>query len=80
VPNPYGSAHRARRRQLAPMVEAGIVRCARCGELIRPGDFWDLGHIDGSGHRLYQGPECRSCNRATAKHKKERERRWSRQW
>ena len=54
MPNPYGSAHRARRRRLAPMVEAGMVRCARCGELIKPGEPLDLGHVDGSGKTLVQ--------------------------
>jgi hypothetical protein len=62
------------------MVEAGMVRCARCGELIKPGEPFDLGHVDGSGKTLYSGIEHRKCNRATAKHKKERERRWSRPW
>jgi hypothetical protein len=33
----YGQAHRARRRAVAPMVEADMVRCARCGELIKAG-------------------------------------------
>jgi hypothetical protein len=49
----YGQAHRVRRRGIAPMVEAGMVRCARCGELIRPGEPWDLGHLDGTERTLY---------------------------
>ena len=61
----YGQAHRARRRGIALMVEAGIVRCARCGELIRPGEPWDLGHVDGTERMVYSGPEHRRCNRAT---------------
>jgi hypothetical protein len=61
----YGQAHRARRRGIAPMVEAGIVRCARCGELIRPGEPWDLGHVDGTERMVHSGPEHRRCNRAT---------------
>ena len=73
----YGQAHRARRRAIAPMVEAGMVRCARCGELIAPGSPWDLGHVDGTVRRVYSGPEHRRCNRATEKHKR---RRRSRQW
>jgi len=60
------------------MVKAGIVRCARCGELIEPREPWDLGHFDGSGKTLYSGPEHRRCNRATETHK--RRRYWSRQW
>jgi hypothetical protein len=31
------------------MVEAGMVRCARCGDLIHAGEPWDLGHVDGHG-------------------------------
>lgn len=60
----YGSAHRALRRALEPEVAAGQVACARCGELIKPGEPWDLGHRDGSGKREYQGPEHRTCNRS----------------
>jgi hypothetical protein len=47
------------------MVEAGIARCARCGELIARGEPWDLGHIDGTERMVYSGPEHRRCNRAT---------------
>src|SRR5262245_27072880 len=68
-PNPeqrgYGATHRAAREQVKPLVLAGGVRCARCGEVIRPGDPWDLGHVDGDKSR-YSGPEHRWCNRATA--------------
>jgi hypothetical protein len=59
------------------MVEAGVVRCARCDELIEPGEPWDLGHVDGTERTIYSGPEHRRCNRATAKHRRCR---WSRQW
>lgn len=55
------------RRQWKPKVEAGIVNCARCGELIEPGTPWDLGHVDGDKTR-YQGPEHLKCNRGTAGH------------
>jgi hypothetical protein len=61
----YGPAHQKRRELLAPFVAAGSVRCARCGELIRPGEPWDLGHLDGD-RRRYSGPEHRACNRSTA--------------
>ncbi len=53
----YGHAHRTRRRGIAPMVEAGIVRCARCGELIRHGEPWALGHLDGTERTVCSGPE-----------------------
>jgi hypothetical protein len=62
------------------MVEAGIVRCTRCSELIKAGESWDLGHVDASDYKLYAGPEHRRCNRATARPAKERRMRWSRQW
>ena len=55
-----------------PAVAAGLYNCARCGERIEPGQPWDLGHVDGDGFR-YSGPERRSCHRATARHRKERE-------
>ena len=88
----YGAAHRAKRRALAPQVEAGRVDCARCHQRIEPGQEWDLGHVDGDRQR-YAGPEhrhARDCseggNRATARHRKLREmyleqtRRRSREW
>jgi hypothetical protein len=33
----YGAKHQALRRGIAEQVEAGLVRCARCGELIAAG-------------------------------------------
>jgi hypothetical protein len=47
------------------MVEAGMVRCARCGEVIERGAPWDLGHVDATQGTVYSGPEHRRCNRAT---------------
>jgi hypothetical protein len=61
----YGAEHDARRRELAPIVEAGQARCSRCGELIAPGSAWDLGHDDDDRAR-YAGPEHQACNRGTA--------------
>src|SRR4051794_14389578 len=61
----YGGRHQQLRAQFAPRVATGGVRCARCGEPIRPGEAWDLGHVDGDKSR-YQGPEHARCNRATA--------------
>ena len=52
------------RKQIEPMVLAGGVQCVRCGDYIRPGEPWDLGHVDGDRSR-YAGPEHRRCNRGT---------------
>ena len=60
----YGSHHQALREKLRPQVEAGVVRCARCGKLIESGAKWELGHVDGSGKKLYSGPEHFGCNRS----------------
>jgi hypothetical protein len=67
----YGTRHQALRRQLAPLVATGQVRCARCGELIPPGAPWDLGHDD-HDRRVYVGAEHRRCNRATASRRRRR--------
>jgi hypothetical protein len=64
---------------LAPLVAAGLATCVRCGEAIVPGEPWDLGHDDFDRH-VHAGPEHRACNRATARHRMLRKRRWSRQW
>ena len=64
----YGHHHQQLRKKWRPLVEAGIVTCARCGELIPPGASWDLGHVDGD-RSSYQGPEHARCNRATAAHR-----------
>lgn len=60
----YGAEHQALRRRWRPLVDAGAVVCPRCHQPIRPGQPWDLGHVDGSGRRLYSGPEHRRCNRS----------------
>ena len=62
----YGAQHQRLRAQWAPIVAAGGALCAKCGQTIRPGERWDLGHVPGSGKRMYQGPEHRECNRSTA--------------
>jgi hypothetical protein len=59
----YGYKHQLLRRRWAPLVAAGIVDCARCGQRIAPGQPWDLGHDDADRSR-YNGPEHRRCNRA----------------
>src|SRR5262245_854053 len=60
----YGRGHQLLRRDWAVVVAAGRQPCARCGELIRPTDPWDLGHADGDRTRD-AGPVHRWCNRAT---------------
>ena len=60
----YGGAHQRLRKRWAPLVAIGGVLCARCGEEIRPGTKWDLGHVDGSRKQAYSGPEHRKCNRS----------------
>jgi hypothetical protein len=68
----YGGSHQIVRKRLTPLVLAGGVRCARCGEPILVGQEWDLGHVDGDRSR-YSGPEHRHAadcpmggNRATS--------------
>ena len=77
----YGRRHRALRRALAGTVAAGLATCARCGQPIQPGELWDLSHLDGGGAADYEGPAHARCNRATGRHRVERERRrTSRDW
>jgi hypothetical protein len=59
----YGAPHQRERERWRPLVEAGEVDCARCGEPIAPGQPWDLGHRDGTGKAEHSGPEHRGCNR-----------------
>ena len=60
----YGGRHQSTRRALAPQVATGTVICWRCGQLIGPGEPWDLGHDD-NNPSLYRGPEhANRCNRA----------------
>jgi hypothetical protein len=61
----YGHQHQRTRAGLQELILAGNVRCARCGEIISPGEPWDLGHVDGDRHH-YLGPEHRRCNRSTS--------------
>jgi hypothetical protein len=71
----YGAEHQKLRRRLAPQVEAGLVNCWRCGDPIRPGEAWDLGHDD-HDRRRYRGPEHVGCNRATASRRERQSREW----
>lgn len=57
----YGYLHQQRREQLRPLVEAGMVRCARCGHMIESDERWELDHAPGK--RGYLGPSHFACNR-----------------
>lgn len=69
----YGRRHRTERLKVAPSVEAGWEACARCGLPIRPGEPWDLGHVDRGSPTEYAGPEHSACNRRVLSHRKEAE-------
>lgn len=56
----YDAAHRRLRRQWSALVDAGQVRCARCGQPIHPGQAWALDHTD--DRTGYLGPSCADCN------------------
>lgn len=58
----YGHAHQVERRRWAPRVALGEVGCARCGDVIEPGEAWDLDHDD--TRTGYLGPSHASCNRS----------------
>jgi hypothetical protein len=58
----YGHKHQQVRKRLAPLVDAGLVRCARCSDWIASGESWGLGHHD-YDRSIYTGPEHRACNR-----------------
>ena len=59
----YGAVHRSLRKWWEPRVKRGTVHCARCRQLIRKGEPWDLGHDDANRMR-YRGPEHAECNRS----------------
>jgi hypothetical protein len=59
----YGGPHQLERRRVAKLVAAGLAICPRCGQLVRPGDEWDLDHRD--DRQGYLGASHRACNRAT---------------
>ena len=56
----YGHAHRKLRARWAPRVARGDVPCARCGNLILPGEAWHLDHDD--DRSSYLGPSHADCN------------------
>jgi hypothetical protein len=40
----YGVTRKVMRQRLAPIVANGTTPCARCGDLIEPGEKWELDH------------------------------------
>lgn len=52
------------RQVVEPFVRAGLAVCPYCGELIGPGEEWDLGHSDDRGSLI--GPCHAVCNRREA--------------
>ncbi len=64
----YGIEHKRLRAQWAPLVAAGLVRCAIGGERLKPGVKWHLAHADRpDAHErgLYIGPACAEHNNGT---------------
>lgn len=62
----YGAAHQRERARYIAMQRRGVaLTCARCGQPIKAGDAWDLGHTD--DRTAWLGPEhAAACNRAAA--------------
>ena len=60
----YGTAHINARKAIAPKVATGTVKCARCGEPIKPADLWHLDHSDDRSD--YLGPSHKRCNLSAA--------------
>lgn len=56
----YDANHDRLRRQWAPRVAAGTIRCARCGLYIGTGEPWALDHTDTRDG--YLGPSHSRCN------------------
>lgn len=60
----YGAGHDRTREDWQPRVEAGLVNCARCGQVIQPGLEWHLDHTDDRSG--YLGPSHKRCNLSAA--------------
>jgi hypothetical protein len=58
----YDTAHQLERDRWTPQVNTGTITCARCGQPIRPGQRWQLGHTD--DRTAWTGPEHGACNEA----------------
>lgn len=80
-----GSLAAQTRRQWAPRVATGRIACTLCGEPIKPGDAWDVGHIIpislGGDVAGLTEPQHATCNRRDgariARMRQGRTRRWS---
>jgi len=57
----YGSAHQRTRARLNLDVQAGLTKCARCGNPIAPNTAWHLDHAD-EDRGTYLGPAHAFCN------------------
>lgn len=60
----YGGSHQKLRKAWARRVGAGLETCRRCGNLIAPGEPFDLDHTDDRSG--YLGPSHVRCNRGAA--------------
>ena len=58
----YGGTHQAERARWKAILRTREVPCARCGNPIRPGAPFDLGHTD--DRAAWIGPEHPECNRS----------------
>lgn len=76
----YGWRHQKERAKWAPKVNTGTITCWRCiangvphhQALIKPGQPWDLGHVDGTistNQPRWRGPEHTHCNRSAGQRK-----------
>lgn len=61
----YDRTYRAARARAARLVEAGQATCWRCGQAIKAGEPFDLGHDD-EDRSIIRGPEHVFCNRSAA--------------
>lgn len=56
----YDKHHDRLRKQWAPQVATGTIRCARCHQPIGAGETWALDHTD--DRTAYLGPSHTRCN------------------
>lgn len=68
----YGYQHQQLRASWQPRVDAGTVPCARCHQLIQPGQRWALDHHDDDRSQYY-GPSHAWCNNSASGRKAHRD-------